>query len=533
MTAPDMRGAAQGDPGARRQGDRARSAPHRDRRARRSATCSSAPAPTRCCCSRWSTSCSPSELVRLGRLARRRGVDELRAAAARVDARARRARSPASPADDIRELARALATTPRAVLYGRIGVCTQEFGGLAAWLCYAINALTGHLDEPGGLMFTTPAVDPLPLAEHARLRRRLRALAQPRVAASPSSAASCRCRRSPRRSRRRATGQIRALITSAGNPVLSSPGGPRLERALAALDFMVSIDPYLNETTRLAHVILPPTSPLERSHYDAALNAFAVRNVAKYSPPVFERARRRAPRLGDLRRRCGRGSQLPRSARGIARARARQARPRGDPRRRRCAPGRTASGRGGLSLAKLRAQPHGIDLGPLEPRLAGAARHARSARPARAARCTSPICRGSSSCGDRARRPRDDRPPPPALEQLVDAQQRAARERPAALHAADPPRRRGRARPRRRRRRATVATARGAIELPVEVTDAMMPRRGQRAARLGPQPRRRAAARRDERRRARASTTSSIPRVIDELSGTSALTGQPVEVARA
>ena len=78
------------------------------------------------------------------------------------------------------------------MLYGRIGVCTQEFGGLAAWLCYAINALTGHLDEPGGLMFTTPAVDPLPLAARARLRRRLRALAQPRVAASRSSAASCR-----------------------------------------------------------------------------------------------------------------------------------------------------------------------------------------------------------------------------------------------------------------------------------------------------------------------------------------------------
>ena len=101
-------------------------------------------------------------------------------------------RSPASPpTTSARSRARSR-RRERAVLYGRIGVCTQEFGGLAAWLCYALNALTGHLDEPGGLMFTTPAVDPLPLARAARLRRRLRALDEPRVRASPSSAASCR-----------------------------------------------------------------------------------------------------------------------------------------------------------------------------------------------------------------------------------------------------------------------------------------------------------------------------------------------------
>src|SRR5262249_24053987 len=85
-------------------------------------------------------------------------------------------------------------------------------------------------------------------------------------------------------------GQVRALVTSSGNPVLSSPGGQRLERAISTLDFLVSIDPYMNETTRLAHVILPPTSSLERSHYDVFFAVLGVRNFAKYSPAVFERA---------------------------------------------------------------------------------------------------------------------------------------------------------------------------------------------------------------------------------------------------
>src|SRR5690606_15961047 len=82
-------------------------------------------------------------------------------------------------------------------------------------------------------------------------------------------------------------GQIRALVTGAGNPVLSTPNGQQLEQALAGLEFMVSIDPYINETTRFANVILPPTSPLEHDHYDLVFHAFAVRNTAKYNPPIF------------------------------------------------------------------------------------------------------------------------------------------------------------------------------------------------------------------------------------------------------
>src|SRR6185436_1110709 len=157
-------------------------------------------------------------------------------------------------ADEIRALARALASTPRAVLYGRVGICVQEFGGLAGWLCYAINAMTGHLDEPGGLMFTTPAVDPLPLAgllgfDGGFARWTSRVSGKPEFGGEFPMTAFAEEILTP------GPGQVRALITSAGNPVLSAPGGPELERALASLEFMVSIDPYLNETTRLAHVI--------------------------------------------------------------------------------------------------------------------------------------------------------------------------------------------------------------------------------------------------------------------------------------
>jgi anaerobic selenocysteine-containing dehydrogenase len=155
-------------------------------------------------------------------------------------------------------------------------------------------------------------------------------------------------------------GQIRALITSAGNPVLSTPGGPRLERALGTLDFMVSIDPYLNETTRLAHVILPPTSPLERSHYDAALNAFAVRNVAKYSEPVVPRKASERLDWEIVAELAGR-IFVPRPLRRLALLAARRLSPE------RILDALLRAGPHRLSLAKLRRFPHGMDLGPLEP----------------------------------------------------------------------------------------------------------------------------------------------------------------------
>jgi anaerobic selenocysteine-containing dehydrogenase len=250
------------------------------------------------------------------------------------------------------------------VLYGRVGICTQELGGLATWLCLVVNALAGHLDEPGGLMFSTPAVDPIGLAPYLGVRGsfdryRSRVSHKPEFCGQLPASVLAEEIETPGR------GQIRALITSAGNPVLSVPGGPRLERALGSLDFMVSIDPYLNETTRLAHVILPPTSPLERSHYAIAMNAYAVRNVAKLSPPVFERprdARHDWEICLALWTRLGPPRRLGRAARWLERLVGR------------LGPEAILElalrlGPHDLSLSRLKAAPHGIDLGPLERRL--------------------------------------------------------------------------------------------------------------------------------------------------------------------
>ena len=189
------------------------------------------------------------------------------------------------PHSRIIALAHELLSEPRALVYGRVGACTQEFGGLTLWLIYCLNAVTGHLDREGGMMFAEPAVD-LTRAygsrgHYGRFRSRVRNL--PEFSGELPVAALAEEITTP------GQGQIRALLTFAGNPVLSTPNGGRLDAALAQLDFMVSVDIYLNETSRHAHLILPPTSPLERSHYDIALSGFAVRNVAKYSPPLFAR----------------------------------------------------------------------------------------------------------------------------------------------------------------------------------------------------------------------------------------------------
>lgn len=311
-------------------------------------------------------------LVRPGRLEPQlTGMAELRAAAADFPPETTQAATGVEP-DVVRTLARELANTERAVLYGRVGICTQEFGGLAAWLVVAINALTGHLDEPGGAMFTTPALDALPMTKRighagsfARWRTRVSGL--PEFGGESPVAALAEEMDTP------GEGQIRALITSAGNPVLSVPNGGRLEKSLAGLDFMVSIDPYLNETTRFADVILPPTTALERAHFEAALANYSVRNVAKYSPAVFERDPDQRHDweivLGLAARLLGPDNALARGLGGVAR---RVLGRFGDPERivdLGLRGGPYGLGKGGLSLAKLRAQPHGVDLGALRPRL--------------------------------------------------------------------------------------------------------------------------------------------------------------------
>jgi anaerobic selenocysteine-containing dehydrogenase len=276
--------------------------------------------------------------------------------------------------DDVKQLARDFARA-KGVAYGRVGLCTNEFGGLAAWLVYALNLVCGRMDEIGGMMWTTAAVDLEQMAKLVgfevgfdRWRSRVRGL--PEFGGELPVVTLAEEIETP------GEGQIRALITCAGNPVLSTPNGARLDRALETLEFMVSMDPYLNETTRHAHVILPGTSPLERSHYDLALFSFAVRNVAKYSPPLFERGpdqRHDWEIAVELWTRMGMpGTPLPRLARGAVKTALLKLQPEAviDLGLRIGAHG-VRKGRRGLTLAKLRAQPHGVDLGPLESRLPG------------------------------------------------------------------------------------------------------------------------------------------------------------------
>ncbi|HEX9207949.1 MAG TPA: molybdopterin oxidoreductase family protein [Steroidobacteraceae bacterium] len=250
--------------------------------------------------------------VDLGHLApHANGLEPLRSAVLQFDPRALAGRT-TIPHERIVALAGELLDEPRALVYGRVGACTQEFGGLALWLIYCLNAVTGHLDREGGMMFAEPAVD-LTRAygsrgHYGKFRSRVRGL--PEFSNELPVAALAEEILTPGR------GQVRALFTFAGNPVLSTPNGGQLDAALAQLEFMVSIDPYVNETSRHAHLILPPVSPLERSHYDIALSGFAVRNVAKFSPALFPKppgALHDHEILGELTRRL---RQTPRSLAG-------------------------------------------------------------------------------------------------------------------------------------------------------------------------------------------------------------------------
>jgi anaerobic selenocysteine-containing dehydrogenase len=193
-------------------------------------------------------------------------------------------------AEEIAGVARAFATAPSAVAYGRIGTTTQAFGTTASWLIDVLNVVTGNLDRPGGAMFPRPAGG-LPNTKGApgrgrgaifgRWASRVRGL--PEVFGELPAAALAEEVDTP------GEGQIRALLTIAGNPVVSTPNSQRLAAALDDLDFMVSLDIYVNETTRHADVILPAPSPLEKAHFDLVFQGFAVRNYANYSPPVLAR----------------------------------------------------------------------------------------------------------------------------------------------------------------------------------------------------------------------------------------------------
>ena len=188
----------------------------------------------------------------------------------------------------IRRLARELATAPSAAVYGRTGTCTQEFGTIASWMVDVLNVLTGNLDRPGGAMFPRPAAGAPNTAGPSRYGRETKlGRWRSRVRGLPETFGELPLACLAEEIETPGDGQVRALVTVAGNPALSAPGSGRLQRALGSLELLVCVDFYVNETTRHADVILPPPSPLSRGHYDLGFYLFSLRNVANWSPPVF------------------------------------------------------------------------------------------------------------------------------------------------------------------------------------------------------------------------------------------------------
>ena len=337
-------------------------------------------------------------LVDLGTLADLvNGVDEVRAVAADFGPETVADYCGVAP-DDIRALAREIAAAPTAAVYGRIGTSTVEFGTLGSWLVDVINVLTGNLDRPGGAMFplgaTAPAPRPPKQGRGFRIGRwHSRVSGYPEALSEFPAAALAEEIDTP------GDGQIRAMITIAGNPVLSAPDGDRLDRALDSVEFMVSVDPYLNETTRHADVILPPPPPSQSAHYDFALNNLAVRNNARYSPPVLPANGRpdepeilsrialllmgidAEPTAVDdqvIAMTLGKetaDSDSPVAGRDVAELTAMLPPGPGYERRldmmlRLGAYGDAFGARpAGLTLQKLKENPHGVDLGPLQPRV--------------------------------------------------------------------------------------------------------------------------------------------------------------------
>src|SRR5262249_32116063 len=234
--------------------------------------------------------------VELGALAGRvRGLAEVERLCAPFTPEAV-ARTCRIPAETIRRLARELSSADCAAVYGRIGTCNQEFGTLASWLVEVLNILTGNLDREGGSMFSNPIawslanLTPPEFAngfEFGRWRSRVRGA--PEVLGQVPISCLAEEIATP------GTGQIKALITIAGNPVLSAPDAAKLDAALPALECMISLDNWLNETTRHAHVILPGSSVLEQPHYDELIWSWAVRNAGKYCEAVFDTEPERPP----------------------------------------------------------------------------------------------------------------------------------------------------------------------------------------------------------------------------------------------
>jgi len=328
------------------------------------------------------------------------GVDEISALVEPFTPEAVAERTRISP-EVTRRIAREFADAQSASVYDRVGAHQQEFGTLTSWASDVINVITGNFDHPGGRMFPTPAHGK-PDPDEPRGRGWSTGRWSSRVKGYPEAFGNLPVATLADEIETPGDGRVRALITVAGNPVLSTPNGTRLTRAMSSLDFMVAVDPYLNETTRHAHVILPPPSILARHHYDFAFYGLSVRNVANYSPPSVVA---KGPDEWEILSRIAlvasgqKASDDPAIVPQMALAYLVQ---------QTVAPGGSLAGRDpeevmaalddrgpvekildlrlrsgpfgdlfgkrpdGLSLAVLEANPHGVDLGPLQPRLPNA-----------------------------------------------------------------------------------------------------------------------------------------------------------------
>jgi anaerobic selenocysteine-containing dehydrogenase len=289
------------------------------------------------------------------------GLDAAEAAVADFTPEAAEAAS-GIPADEIRRLAREFAAADGAAAYGRIGVSTQGFGTICQWAIQVLNLVTGNLDHEGGTMFTTPAIDAVGTG---LIGRGHHGVWKSRVRGFPESGGELPVSVLREEITTPGEGQIRAMLTLSGNPVLSTPDGARLDEALHGLDFMAAVDIYLNETTRHADVILPPTSALERDHYDLVFHLLAVRNTARFTPAVFAKPKdarhdweiyreialrtiARLDRKPPLRKRLEVRARMSVSPTLLI-------------------AGLLRRGRSGVTLRRLRKEPAGIDLGPLQP----------------------------------------------------------------------------------------------------------------------------------------------------------------------
>ena len=256
----------------------------------------------------------------------------------------------------IRTLASEMLAADAAVCYSRMGASTQTFGGLCQWLTNVLNIITGNFDRVGGAMFPQPAFDLL--RNHKRGHKSSFGKHHTRVRKLPFFNGEFPVATLAEEIQTEGEGQIKSLITVAGNPVLSSPSGHKLAEAFAGLDFMVSIDIYLNETTQYADIILPGTTGIENSHFDIFFNSFSVRNTVKYSPPLFEKDDEQRSDWQILKEISARMTNTPTddSMLKVTPEMILDMELKSGP-----------YGEQGMSLQKLIDNPHGVDLGPLMP----------------------------------------------------------------------------------------------------------------------------------------------------------------------